>query len=117
MDGEKVIQGFLAAYLGVSRHFLFRTEPEFGKGFADICLEPLIAQYPELRHGYLIELKYLKRSKDAGEANLQPAVAKAEGQLRRYLADERLGRQYLSVRFTGLVVVFHGWEMVFCGEA
>ena len=117
LDGEKVIQGFLAAYLGVSRHFLFRTEPELNKGFADICLEPLIAQYPELRHGYLIELKYLKRSEDAGEANLQPAVEKAEGQLRRYLADERLGRQYPSVRFTGLVVVFHGWEMVFCGEA
>ena len=112
LDGEKVIQGFLAAYLGVSRHFLLRTEPELNKGFADICLEPLIAQHPELRHGYLIELKYLKRSEDASEANVQAAVEEAEGQLRRYLADGRLGRQYPSVRFTGLVVVFHGWEMV-----
>ena len=114
LDGEKVIQGFLAAYLGVSRHFLLRTEPELNKGFADICLEPLIAQHPELCHGYLIELKYLKRSEDASEAKVQAAVQEAEGQLRRYLADERLGRQYPSVRFTGLVVVFHGWEMVFC---
>ncbi len=113
LDGEKVIQGFLAAYLGVSRHFLLRTEPELNKGFADICLEPLIAQHPELRHGYLIELKYLKRSEDASEAKVQAAVEDAEGQLRRYLADERLGRQYPSVRFTGLVVVFCGWEMVF----
>ena len=117
LDGEKVIQGFLAAYLGVSRHFLLRTEPELNKGFADICLEPLIAQHPELRHGYLIELKYLKRSEDASEVRVQAAVQEAEGQLRRYLEDERLGRQYPSVRFTGLVVVFHGWEMVFCDVA
>ncbi len=114
LDGEKVIQGFLAAYLGVSRHFLLRTEPELNKGFADICLEPLIAQHPELRHGYLIELKYLKRSEDASEVRVQAAIQEAEGQLRRYLADERLGRMYSSVAFTGLVVVFHGWEMVFC---
>ena len=34
LDGEKVIQGFLAAYLGVSRHFLVRTEAELNKGFS-----------------------------------------------------------------------------------
>ena len=31
-----------------------------------------------------------------------------------YLADERLARQYPGVRFVGQIVVFHGWEMVFC---
>ena len=117
LDGEKVIQGFLAAYLGVSRHLLVRTELEFNKGFADISLEPLVAQFPELRYGYLIELKYLKRSDDAGEANVQAAVQDAEAQLRRYLADERLGRAYPSVRFGGLVVIFHEWEMVHCETA
>ena len=113
LDGEKLVQAFLAAYLSVSRHFLLRTETELSKGFADICLEPMTAHYPELRHGYLIEVKYLKRGEDAGEAKVQAVVHEAEGQLRRYLADERLGRQYPSARFTGLVVVFHGWEMVF----
>ena len=117
LDGEKVIQGFLAAYLGISRHFVLRIEPELEKGFADICLEPLAVQYPSLRHGYLIELKYLKRSEDAGEAALAAAVRAAAPQLRRYLGDERLARQYPAVRFTGLVVVFRGWEMVFCGAA
>ena len=111
LDGEKIIQGFLAAYLGVSRHFLLRTEPELNKGFADISLEPLVAQYPELRHGFLIELKYIKRS----EAPAVRAIADdAERQLRRYLADERLRKAYPAVRFSGLAVVFHGWEMVFC---
>ena len=112
LDGEKMVQTFLAAYLSASRHFLLRTETELSKGFADICLEPMTAHYPELCHGYLIEVKYLKRGEDAGKTKVQAVVREAEGQLRRYLADERLGRQYLSARFTGLVVVFHGWEMV-----
>ena len=114
LDGEKIIQGFLAAYLGLSPHFLMRTEPELGKGFADISLEPLAAQHPELRHGFLIELKYLKRGEDASEAKVQAVFEDAHEQLRRYLADDRLARAYPSARFTGLAVVFHGWEMVRC---
>ncbi len=114
LEGEKIIQGFLAAYLGVSRHFLMRTEPELNKGFADIALEPLTAQHPELRHGYLIELKYLKRSEDASKAKVQAVVENAHDQLRRYLADDRLAQAYPSAQFTGLAVVFHGWEMVSC---
>ena len=117
LDGEKVIQGFLAAYLGVSRHFLMRTEPELNKGFADISLEPLVAQYPELRHGFLIELKYIKRGQDSIEDKVRGVVDGAEAQLRRYLADERLGQAYPTVDFAGLVVVFHGWEMVRCKVA
>ena len=114
LDGEKVIQGFLAAYLGVARHFVLRTEPELNKGFADLCLEPLVAQFPDLRHGYLIEIKYLKRSAAAGERDVRAAVRAATTQLQRYVADERLARQYPLVRFLGVVIVFHGWEMVYC---
>ena len=44
-----------------------------------------------------------------------PASAGAAStQLERYLTDERLARQFPEVRFSGLAVVFHGWEMVFC---
>ena len=60
--GEKVIQGFLAAFLSLADYYVFRSEAELGKGHADIALEPLIARYPHLRRGYLIELKYLMRS-------------------------------------------------------
>ena len=116
MAGEKVIQGFLAAYLSVTDHFVFRSEAELGKGHADICLEPLVARYPHLRHGYLIELKCLKRSDGGGEAPVTAAVDEASAQLRRYLADERLARQYPDVRFIGLAVVFRGWEMAACEE-
>ena len=112
--GEKVIQGFLAAYLSVAGYYVFRSEAELGKGHADIALEPLVARYPHLRRGYLIELKYLKRSEPADQAAVTAAAADARAQLARYLADERLARQFPGVSFTGLMVVFHGWELVFC---
>ena len=114
ISGEKVIQGFLAAYLSVADHYVFRSEAELGMGHADICLEPLVARYPNLQRGYLIELKYLKRSESADEAAVAAAAGEAAAQLERYLVEERLARQFPGVRFIGLIVVFHGWEMVFC---
>ncbi|MDE0447216.1 MAG: AAA family ATPase [Spirochaetaceae bacterium] len=112
--GEKVVQGFLAAYLSVTDYYVFRSEAELGKGHADICLEPLLARFPHLRAGYLIELKYLARSEPADGAAVAAAVDTATAQLRRYLADERLERQFPRVRFVGLAVVFHGWELAYC---
>ena len=117
IGGEKVIQGFLAAYLSVTDYYVFRSEAELGKGHADIALEPLVARYPHLRRGYLIELKYLRRSEAADRTVVEAAAADAQAQLARYLADERLARQFPGVRFTGLTVVFHGWELVYCDAA
>ncbi len=114
MAGEKVIQGFLAAYLSVTDYYVFRSEAELGKGHADIALEPVVAAFPDVRCGYLIELKYRKRSEAMDQAEITAAAGEAQAQLTRYLADERLARQFPYVRFTGLIVVFHGWEMVFC---
>ena len=121
--GEKVMAprsgalGFLAAYLSVTDFYVFRSEAELGKGHADISLEPLLARFPHLRHGYLIELKYLKRSEPADEPAVAAAAGVATAQLQRYLADERLARQFPGVRFTGLAVVFHGWELAYCDTA
>ena len=109
---EKMVQGFLAAYLGATDHFLFSTEREFGKGFVDFCLEPFTARHPQARHGYLIELKYLKREVD--EAKLDASVAEAKAQLARYLADDYLRAQGPDVAYTGLAIAFHGWELAGC---
>ena len=76
----------------------------------------MLARFPHLRVGYLIELKYVPRSEPADEARVAAAVSEATAQLRRYLADERLARQYPGVRFVGLALVFHGWELAFCDE-
>ena len=94
IGGEKVIQGFLAAFLSVADYYVFRSEAELGKGHADICLEPLVARYPHLQRGYLIELKYRARSESADQAAVTTVVEEAQAQLLRYLADERLARQF-----------------------
>ena len=112
IDGEKVICGFLAAYLSCTDHFVFQSERELGGGYADIRLEPHLQRYTEMRHGYVLELKYLARREEASEARVAQAARQAAAQLRRYLADGRLERQYPTVRFTGLALVFHGWELV-----
>ena len=111
VQGERLLQGFLAAYLGASSCFVFHTERELGQGYADMVVAPLTARYPTLRHGYVIELKYLKRDRD-GDALARSTLGAAKEQLRGYLADERLARQHPSIRFTGLALVFRGWELV-----
>ena len=115
LRGEKVVQGFLAAYLSASGYFVFHTELELAKGYADIVLEPLSARYPGMRHGFVIELKYLDRAPAA--KGRVPAVADAAvSQLRRYLADKRLARQYPHAEFKGLALMFRGWELAHSEE-
>ena len=68
IDGEKVVHAFLAAHFSVVGHFLIHCERELNKGYADLHLEPFLARYPDVAYGYVVELKYLKRSEtvDAG---------------------------------------------------
>ena len=112
MDGEKVVHGFVAAYLSLSQYFLLHSEYELNKGYADLYLEPFVAQYSDMQFGYVLELKYLKRSASLNESVVADKVQEAVRQLRSYLADPSLPRRYPSVRHIGLAVVFHGWELV-----
>ena len=112
MDGEKVVHGFVAAHLSMVNHFLLHSEYELNKGYADLYLEPFVAQYSDMQFGYVLELKYVKRSESLDESVVADKVADAVVQLRSYLADPSLRRRYPSVRHIGLAVVFHGWELV-----
>ena len=112
MDGEKVVHGFVAAYLSLVDQFVLHSEYELNKGYADLYLEPFVAQYPDVGYGYVLELKYLKRSEAVDAAVVAAKVQEAEEQVRGYLADSSVRRRYSSVRHIGLAVVFHGWELV-----
>ena len=126
VQGERALQSFFAAYLGAASCFVFHTEQEpsageregraprtkkLAKGYADMVLTPLTVHYPTLRHGFVIELKYLKRDRE-GEALANAALEQAKEQLRGYLADARLAKQHPTVRFTAVALVFRGWELV-----
>ena len=112
IDGEKVVHGFVAAHLSMVDQFLLHSEYELNKGFADLYLEPFVAQYSDMRYGYVLELKYLKRSEALDESLVADKVQEAVLQLRSYLADPSLPRRYPSVQHLGLAMVFHGWELV-----
>ena len=112
LDGEKVIHGFVAAHFSMVNHFLLHSEYELNKGYADLYLEPFVSQYPDMRYGYVLELKYLKRHEPLDECLLAAKQREAAQQVRGYLADPSLQCRYPSVRHIGLAVVFHGWELV-----
>lgn len=115
LHGEKVVQTFLAAYLSIAGYFAVHTEAELGKGYADLVAVPLTTRFPAARHGFVIELKYLGRS--AKEQSRIPALAEqAENQLRGYLADRRWREEHGDIAYTGLALVFRGWELVHAAE-
>ena len=55
MDGEKVIHGFVAAHFSMVDQFLLHSEYELNKGYADLYLEPFMAQYADIGYGYVVE--------------------------------------------------------------
>ncbi len=62
---------------------------------------------------YVDKTRFLHRAGARAPCLPDPAAREAQVQLRQYLADPPLARQYPAVQFTGLAIVFHGWEMVF----
>lgn len=115
LSGEKVIQGLLLAYLNVTDYFLTWSEHEMQKGFADLYLEPFLARFPDMRYGYLIELKYIARS-ECNESKLQEVITDATTQLKQYAGDRRLQSLPQEVTLKKLVIVYNGWELVYREE-
>jgi len=116
LGAEKMVQGFLLAYLNVSHFFLTWSERELGGGFVDFYLEPFLARYRDMKFGYLVELKYIPRDR-FDQAELQAKISEAEAQLARYAHDPRLQRVAEQVTLKKLVLVYRGWELVYREEA
>lgn len=115
LSAEKVIQGFLLAYINVSHLFLTWSEKEMGDGFVDLYLEPFLARYPDMQFGYLIELKYIARS-DYNDAKRKEKIAEAETQFNKYAHDVRIQQIATQVKLKYLILVYNGWELVYREE-
>lgn len=115
LSAEKVIQGFLLAYVNVSHFFLTWSEKEMGGGFVDLYLEPFLARYPDMQFGYLIELKYIARS-DYNDAKRKEKIAEAETQFKKYAHDARIQQMAAQVTLKYLILVYNGWELVYREE-
>jgi hypothetical protein len=103
IDGENFIKGFLVAYLSLSPFYAVLTEVERNKGFVDILLRKAPNIEDDIIEG-MIELKYIPRSKFSQKL-LDEKIADAKKQLEQYAVQNNE---------MGVIVVFNGWEMVYC---
>jgi Predicted AAA-ATPase/PD-(D/E)XK nuclease superfamily len=116
ITGEKAVQTFLNVYLGLSDLFIVHSEKEMNKGFADLLMEPYNAKYPEIKHSFLLELKYLKAGMKPGDAKVQQLVTEAEEQVKDYALDEKFSKTIGKTELIKLVLIFSGHEAVYIGE-
>ena len=77
-------------------------------------LEPFILKYPQIPYGYILEIKYFKRD-EITAAKQDRAIQTAHKQLQHYLQSERVQRYGTRIQFQGIVLVYHGWELVHRG--
>jgi hypothetical protein len=119
ITGEKALQAFLNVYLGLSALYLVYSEKELGKGYADLVLEPFLAQYPQLKYSYLIEIKYIKpqgKKKALPPEKIKKIKEEAEAQLKRYSLDEKFRKVISQTTLKKLVLIFSGNRLVYHGE-
>ena len=90
MEGERNIQGFFTAYLSVNAYYLMAPEMELSHGYCDLFLMPDLMRY-EVKHSYILELKYLsvKDTEEKARTQWQEAVK----QINEYAAAPRV-RQF-----------------------
>jgi hypothetical protein len=104
---EKTMKVVLLAYLSLTDVFFAWSEVELSFGYGDLVLVPNRIQ-PVAQHGFLIELKYLKAG--ATDEAVTEKLDEADGQLRRYLADAKLGAMQGAKGWKAVAVAFVGTE-------
>ena len=110
IQGEHRIQGYMQAEFGHLNFYLMEPEMELSRGFCDFCLFPERYRYGDVRHSYLIELKYSKA--DADEAELDAKRAEALDQLAKYRADRTVPTLARGTTLHQLVFQFKGTELL-----
>lgn len=108
IEGERNIQGFFTAYLSVNAYYLIAPEVELNHGFCDMFLMPDLQRY-EVRHSYILELKYLS-AKDS-EAKALAQWEEAVKQIKRYAVGLRVQQLTQGTKLHCIVMQFRGWEL------
>jgi len=94
----------------VSRLFIAIPEQEMNHGYCDFFLFGDWKRYPDVRHSYIIELKYLRR--DATEAEAESQWQAGVEQLRRYSEDARVKQLAENTTLHLVILQMRGAELV-----
>ena len=112
--GESFVHGYTLALSSLSGYYRPISELDNQNGYADLFLRPRYEIFEDMRHAYLIELKYLKSQ--STEAEVKAAVKQAEAQLCRYAETEKVNQNIGHTQLHKVYVVYRGVEMAACDE-
>jgi len=110
IEGERHLQGYFLAYLKLTSLFITWPEMELNHGYGDFFLFANTKKYPDAKHSYIIELKYLQKGKSQAEADAQ--IEEATAQLRRYAADKDVRALTAGTNLHLIAVQMRGEELV-----
>ena len=110
IEGERNLQGFMNALLTLNPYYLTCPEVELNHGYCDFFLMPDLKRYPDIRHSYIIELKYLPMT--ATDADAEKQWNEAEEQIRGY-AQGKVVRQMTGGTELHLIIAqIRGYDLL-----
>ena len=110
IEGERNLQGFMNALLTLNPYYLTCPEVELNHGYCDFFLMPDLERYPDIRHSYIIELKYLPMTATQAEAEKQ--WHEAVEQIRRYAQGQVVHRMIGKTQLHLLIAQLKGYDLL-----
>ena len=112
--GEFFVHGFTLAMAAQNRFYRPISEQDTQAGYVDIFLCPLLEIYSDMKHSYIVELKYAKY-KDP-ESRVEELRQEAIAQANRYADTETVRNAIGNTILHKIVVVYKGMDMPVCEE-
>ena len=112
--GEFFVHGFTLAMTAQNRFYRPISEQDTQAGYVDIFLYPLLDIYSDMKHSYIVELKYAKY-KDP-ESRVEELRQEAIAQANRYADTDTVKRAVSTTQLHKIVVVYKGMDMPICEE-
>lgn len=112
--GELFVHGFTLAMTAQNRFYRPISEQDTQAGYVDIFLCPLLDIYSDMKHSYIVELKYAKY-KDP-ESRVEELRQEAIAQANRYADTDTVKRAVGTTQLHKIVVVYKGMDMPICEE-
>ena len=112
--GEFFVHGFTLAMTAQNRFYRPISEQDTQAGYVDIFLCPLLDIYSDMKHSYIVELKYTKY-KDP-ESRVEELRQEAIAQANRYADTDTVKRAVGTTQLHKIVVVYKGMDMPICEE-
>ena len=110
IEGERNLQGFMNALLTLNPYYLTCPEVELNHGYCDFFLMPDLSRYPDIRHSYIIELKYLPMTATDAEAEKQ--WNEAEEQIRGYAKGKVVRQMTQGTELHLIIAQIKGYDLL-----